>query len=294
MGRMKYLVEKKKLLFGLLSCCFYLVELYAFEAPTGFGVDFHQSMMQTNRYDKKIASQRSEWCLVESRYNDFIAHLNYLVAPRIPKVIHQIWLGSQLPEKERQLCLTWVRYNPEWEYKLWTDKDIDQLHLVNRALYDAASNYGEKSDIARCEILYRFGGLYVDTDFECFKPFDILHHCCDFYVGLNCVVDPLQVVNALIASAPGHPILKCYIESLAKNTKKYRNKGTLYTSGPFYFTECIMKMLPYCSPETVLFPTSYFYPWPFTHRHEQSINQIRSWIRPESFAMHHWHLSWAK
>ena len=31
---------------------------------------------------------------------------------------------------------------------------------------------GEKSDIFRYEILYRFGGVYVDTDFECIKPFE--------------------------------------------------------------------------------------------------------------------------
>jgi mannosyltransferase OCH1-like enzyme len=43
-----------------------------------------------------------------------------------------------------------------------------------QAAFDRASNFGEKSDIWRYEILFRLGGVYVDTDFECVRPFDSL------------------------------------------------------------------------------------------------------------------------
>lgn len=44
---------------------------------------------------------------------------------RIPKKIHQIWLGSPLPEKFARLAATWKQHHPDWEYmQLWTDQDI--------------------------------------------------------------------------------------------------------------------------------------------------------------------------
>lgn len=38
-----------------------------------------------------------------------------------------------------------------------------------------ATSAVEQSDIFRLDILLHFGGLYVDTDFECVAPFDLLH-----------------------------------------------------------------------------------------------------------------------
>lgn len=270
-----------------------LVPLCIYGAQEDFPVDFFVSMQHTPHFDKNKAMQDGIWDECANRYNALVNNDYWQEEPRIPKKIHQIWIGSQMPARERELSETWKLHNPDWEYKLWTEKEIDEFGLTNRAAYDTSRNYGEKSDIARCEILYREGGLYVDTDFECFKPFDVLHHCCDFFVGINCLTN-FEVINAIIASAPGHPILKCYIDNLSKNIVKYRNNSTLHRTGPYYFSDCIRRMLPYSSPYTIIFPTTYFYPWPFTERTQKSIHQIKRWIKSESFGMHHWHVSWAK
>lgn len=44
--------------------------------------------------------------------------------------------------------------------------------------FDAAKNYGEKSDILRYEILFVYGGVYADVDVECLQPFDALAEVC--------------------------------------------------------------------------------------------------------------------
>ena len=80
---------------------------------------------------------------------------------------------------------SWIKYHPGWQYILWTDEEIEKLNLVNKPLYRACKSYGAKSDIARYEILYRYGGLYVDCDFECLQPFDIFHHSCEFYASCD-------------------------------------------------------------------------------------------------------------
>ncbi len=51
------------------------------------------------------------------------------------------------------------------QFREW---NVQLLYLQKHGAYDQADNYGFKSDIARYEILYRFGGVYVDTDYECY------------------------------------------------------------------------------------------------------------------------------
>ena len=95
----------------------------------------------------------------------------------IPKIIHHIWLGSPFPDHLVALRQTWQRHHDstEWQMQLWDDDAIASFGLMNYEAYNAATNFGEKSDIARYEILYRLGGVYVDTDFECISALDDLH-----------------------------------------------------------------------------------------------------------------------
>ena len=84
----------------------------------------------------------------------------------IPKIIHQIWLG---PKKPPQWCIdswkiNYINSNPDWEYKLWTEKEINDFKLKNENIYDKEPTYRGKSDIARYEILFREGGIFLDAD----------------------------------------------------------------------------------------------------------------------------------
>ena len=65
---------------------------------------------------------------------------------KIPKIIHQIWLGGLVPEKYAAWIATWPKYHPDWTIIMWMDDDIKNLNLVNEDLFHRAKNYGEKSD----------------------------------------------------------------------------------------------------------------------------------------------------
>ncbi len=155
------------------------------------------------------------------------------VDPIIPKIIHQIWLGNNpIPANYKYYLETWRKYHPNWEIKLWTEKEILAENFTSMDLFYKARGYAEQSDIARYEILYRYGGLYIDTDVECFASFDELHHKYDFYVnmeppGVNKKI--VSIVNMMIASVPGHPILA---ETLA-NTRKTWDKTESYFEEKF-------------------------------------------------------------
>ncbi len=238
------------------------------------------------------------WQIFKPLYDKHIIN-NFHVSrkTRIPKIIHHIWLGSPLPEKFARYRRTWQQLHPTWTFMLWDDARVAQLGLVNLQAYNAATNYGEKSDIVRYEVLCRFGGLYVDTDFECLQPFDVLHHCSDFYTGSypNPGGGSLYVLNGLIGSKPGHPILKRCIKGIKKSAQSSNSAAAIIgRTGPDYFYRCIVQALVEHDKlhKTVIFPPTFFYPWSGALRGNRERDCIMRYIRPESFALHHWATSW--
>jgi len=91
----------------------------------------------------------------------------------IPKIIHQIWVGDQ-SKKPENLMRTWRDNHPNWEYVLWTEKEIEDFGLINKARYSIHPMLSGKADIARYEILFRFGGFFIDADSISIKPLDDL------------------------------------------------------------------------------------------------------------------------
>ncbi|MCH9614204.1 MAG: hypothetical protein SP1CHLAM54_12210 [Chlamydiia bacterium] len=216
--------------------------------------------------------------------------------PLIPRIIHQIWLGGELPKKYARFCKTWEEMNPGYEYKLWTDDDVADLEMENRELFDKSKNFGFKSDILRYELLKRYGGVYADTDFECLKPLDNFTHAHDFFAGLH---DHESVGNAFIASRPGHPLIDVFIENI-KRVKKVdlSPEEVIATTGPAFITDQILLYVTaHKSNAVCIYPCSFFYPFPHTLQKEFwsgkiTPGQLKTFLRPESSGIHYWATSW--
>ena len=84
----------------------------------------------------------------------------------IPRTIHHIWLGGPLPQAYARLRESWLSRHEGWTARLWGDEDVDAFGLENREAYDAAGNFGEKSDILRYEVGW---GLLLACVFLCFE-----------------------------------------------------------------------------------------------------------------------------
>ena len=265
--------------------------------PAGFGVNFHDSMKHGFKYNYETIETDPFLHKVKTVYEKYtITDVEYRDTPRIPKIIHQIWLGSALPDKYKAWQATWFVHHSDWQYILWTQKEIDELGLKNRAQFDAALTYGEKSDIARYEILYKFGGVYADADFECMQPMDVFHHCCDFYAGLEGTT--AVIGNSIIGSAPGHPILRRCIDTLHGAVKG--EEGWQYVvdrTGPGHVTTCVKaEIMGDDQPKSriVIFPACYFFPWYPIRPEPRPIEGVIKSLRPETFALHLWESSWVK
>lgn len=147
--------------------------------------------------------------------------------PIIPKVIHQIWVGNNsIPANYLYYLETWKKFHPDWEFKLWREKDILAEKFETEDLFLKSRGMAEQADIARYEILRRYGGLYIDTDIQCFANFDELHHKYDFYVnmeppGVNKKI--VSIVNMMIGSVPEHPILTQTLKNIRTNWVETEN-----------------------------------------------------------------------
>jgi inositol phosphorylceramide mannosyltransferase catalytic subunit len=290
-----YKGERMKTVYLLLSVCAFIVHVHAYEqcGITGFGVPFHEGMSNFEWYRPYWTQSDAAWKLAYNLYTDYIVNdCVYQAVPRIPKIIHQIWVGSPLPDKYLPLIASWQKYHPDWAYILWTDDDIAGLNLINSDQYEASTNYGQKADIARYEILYRFGGLYVDIDFECLRSFDIFNHCCDYYTGVA-YAGRLCTFNGLIGAAAGHPIVKGCIDTLDITThyEGSPEHNILFTTGPFHQARNFVAHAQDAeSGRAVAFPVNYFYPWPFSKK--EDTHALNKWYHPETFAIHYWHAGW--
>lgn len=91
----------------------------------------------------------------------------------IPKIIHYCWFGrGPLPELAQKCIASWKKYLPDYEIKEWNEDNFDVNIIPYTAEAYKAKKYAFVSDYARFWILYKYGGIYFDTDVEVIRPID--------------------------------------------------------------------------------------------------------------------------
>ncbi len=91
----------------------------------------------------------------------------------IPKVIHYCWFGGNpLPLSVQKCIESWKKFCPDYEIKKWDEEnfDLDTCRYVREA-YDR-KKWAFVSDYVRFFALYRYGGIYFDTDVELIRSID--------------------------------------------------------------------------------------------------------------------------
>lgn len=91
----------------------------------------------------------------------------------IPKIIHYCWFGrGPLPELAQKCIASWKKYLPDYEIKEWNEDNFDVNIIPYTAEAYQAKKYAFVSDYARFWILYKYGGIYFDTDVEVIRSID--------------------------------------------------------------------------------------------------------------------------
>lgn len=201
----------------------------------------------------------------------------------VPKVIHQIWLGGRkLPDEFAKFRETWAAHFPDWTHRLWTDGD-DYGWMTNRDGFESATSYSAKSDWLRYEILAKFGGVYIDTDFECLKPFH------DLIDGLDCwtASEGVGVSVGIMGAAPRHPLFERLVKYQTTWDREHYHERPDKRSGPGYFTAAMNRYVEDGNPPIKVFPPDLFYPYSYSEKHR------RHDTFPDAVAVHHWAGSWS-
>lgn len=130
------------------------------------------------------------------------------------KIIHQVWEGyseKYIPIRLKILSQTWIENNPDWEYHLWTGKEMRELVISSfieyENLYNSLPRDVQRWDIIRYMILYKYGGIYTDLDTECFKPINQLVNDISLGFGEEPPIEklmPIRIGNAFLVSEKGN------------------------------------------------------------------------------------------
>lgn len=128
----------------------------------------------------------------------------------IPKKIHYCWFGGRRMSHFLETCIeTWKVMCPNYEIIQWDEGnyDISKIPYIEEAF--SRGKYGFASDVARLDILYTHGGIYMDTDVTLYKNLDELLFQ-EAFVG----VEKWGNVNTGggCGAMPQHPMIKRMLE----------------------------------------------------------------------------------
>jgi len=131
-----------------------------------------------------------------------------------PKILHQTWKNRELSGVEEfRLCSeSWKRLHPDYEYRLWDDRDNERFVRESFGAYHPTWAAFDKNikrlDSIRYMWMYAYGGVYADLDMECLRSLDGLtarHRAADILLFCDLDADGLCISAnpALIVSKPG-------------------------------------------------------------------------------------------
>ena len=148
----------------------------------------------------------------------------------IPRRIHYCWFGgSPMPEAAVRCVESWKKYCPDYEIIRWDESNYDvQKNAYVRRAYES-KRWAFLTDYVRLDVVYRYGGIYLDTDVELIRGLDELLDC-ECYMGM----EQAGSVNTGLGfgAVAGHPFL-------AENKRVYEENDFVRSDGTFKPEICV-------------------------------------------------------
>lgn len=206
----------------------------------------------------------------------------------IPKVIHYCWFGDNEKSELIQKCIkSWREFAPTFEIVEWNEINFD----VNKYSY-AKEAYQEKkyafvSDVARFDILYTYGGVYLDTDVELIKPIEtFLMH--DVFMGFD--QRNLVASGLIFGSIKEHYLIDEFL-------KYYRNHNFLLKNGNSNTTTVVTIVSDILKKDQFMLAGDYveknricIYPYEYFDPFDYESKVMRS--TENTYSIHYYSMTW--
>lgn len=188
----------------------------------------------------------------------------------IPKIIHQVWIGPKEPPIKPMD--TWKNKHPDFEYIRWNELEFEKrdMNFECQDKIDEMTEINGKADIIRWEILYKYGGVFIDADSICIEKIDDMlmnNKCFSGYEHEK--LRPGLIATGTMGFPPKHPLVKGAIDFIKKNII-HTNKAWI-TVGPGLLTQ-LYESGKYM--DLKIFPSYTFLPIHHTNKEYQGHGKI--------------------
>lgn len=212
----------------------------------------------------------------------------------IPKIIHAVWIGDKsLPVDSVRYLKSWSEKHDGWGRWIWSDrglsvegwesKDINELDMSLKDLYLKFTKQARRSNIARLEIIKKYGGVYIDCDIICQKNIEYLIDGLDSfghkYFGHKYGKYEESINNAFFGSTKENKFIDLNLLMIKNKENNYKNLDN-EPFGPIIMTE-VKKIHDIYSFEPWVAA-----PYNWLEKEKSRLNY------PEAFCIHKWDKNW--
>ena len=206
-------------------------------------------------------------------------------------ILHRFWGGKDMPEQYQEYGRQWSQMNPGWGYAQWSIADtllFPELSSVFDSLAerDAGNHsieyYVQVADVMGYALVERYGGVYVNCDFQPLRPLSELPVDRAWASYEN--TEDWRIVNAAIGSPVAHdPFWRDLLDGLPARYFANPTAEMVETTGPAYLTD-FARTRP---NDLQVLPVNAFNP---VHWKQISPGGDASGFEypAESFGLHHW------
>jgi mannosyltransferase OCH1-like enzyme len=143
----------------------------------------------------------------------------------IPKKFHVVWLGGEMPEKEKQFLEKNLKMLNDYEFYFWnndTYKRLLEKSSLNVFVEWCIENkrYAFASDVLKLLSIYEYGGWALDSDNEILQSLDKFSEF-SWVSGFERFSGKTHPITAIWGAIPGHNFTKILLDYYEnKNFKK--------------------------------------------------------------------------
>ena len=194
----------------------------------------------------------------------------------IPRILHRV-VPENVPEEYENYWRTARELHPDWDLRTWQDP-IDPEGFESAHLWPHVESGAQLAGLIRLEVLWKFGGIYLDMDVEPIRSLEPLLQTS----GFACWEDGRVIPDAVLGFEAGHSAIReCLDRALAMDP----GEGA-WATGPG-ITTAVLKS----RSDVLTLPPASFYPYYYTEPERAAENfGLTPWV----YGVHRWHGSWRK